>query len=92
MKNNTIIKLLNLVLMVTLVMVSTKLEVTIGARHIHPLSDIMLQGAGIDTRPLACVGLGQPCGPAYWCCEGCNCIFTYSHFYNCEAAGFGKSC
>ncbi|KMS97004.1 hypothetical protein BVRB_7g179530 [Beta vulgaris subsp. vulgaris] len=66
---------INFVVMLAFVMLATTPQPTFAVR---PLSNIMFDGIGINTQPLACVGYNQPCGPAYWCCGKCYCDYVYS--------------
>ncbi|KMT01532.1 hypothetical protein BVRB_9g215350 [Beta vulgaris subsp. vulgaris] len=65
----------SLVVMLAFVMLATRPQATFAVR---PLSDIMSEGIGINTQPLACIDYDQPCGPLYWCCGRCYCDWVYS--------------
>ncbi|KMS96902.1 hypothetical protein BVRB_7g180590 [Beta vulgaris subsp. vulgaris] len=76
MKKNMNVKgVLSLVLMLTIVMLATTPQSTFAVR---PLSNIMFEGIGINTQPLACVWYNEACGPFYHCCGKCYCDFVYS--------------
>ncbi|KMT06842.1 hypothetical protein BVRB_7g159960 [Beta vulgaris subsp. vulgaris] len=74
-KNMNVNGVVSLVLMLAFVMLATTPQFTIAVR---PLSNIMFEGIGIETRPLACVWYNEPCGPAYWCCGNCYCDYVYA--------------
>ncbi|CAO2841875.1 unnamed protein product [Amaranthus hypochondriacus] len=78
------------VVMLAFVILVTQSKIT-WASDPYPLANIMIRGIGMDS--LQCVGYGQACGPAYWCCGTCYCDYVFAaRRFQCTTPAYLDTC